>query len=835
MRPIPDPTALSEGSVLYHSAFGFATVTALRAHEAELSWERGGDNLPRTVSTENLRRVYAWCRPGGFFHRALHDGPALRDDLQIRPFEVLERLVDDLSGPVRLSDLEDWLVGRNLLSRRAFGPWWRTVAGQLAQGGRFHLENDVLYMDPVETQANAGSPLERLRSGQLSPARRLELARELRGELDQKAFLEQLAIAWRTGSSQVRELCLAAARNEPAEDVFRALLLPGAGQLEALVHALRHGDWTPADVSTQMHHALVQRVLAGIDDGHGLDDEGRLAAALHKWGCPGLVDAMARLAAIPDGRRLLRAKFATLPQARAEQSALDLLAVASLQKDDGPAQWLGGEVLAIALVDAEAMAAKLEDSRPLLAAWFTNRFNAPSDGLPEYDDYTDDTAFTAELVGSVGPSEPVGLSDLPPATGAAVLPLGLAMARALAGVHKGGGIANPTPGTVQVLPDGSMVLGEDGDPDLSPRPEGEPRSTAGDVHAGATLLLETVFKRPWPRKVPPWRVLAYLRSVLPMLPPTAMAPLSAGLHPVAGRRPADGLAWQSMWQHAAVAEEARRFAPRDPHARWIIGADTHVGRAKMLVTQTNQDALWYGMDGSNGILVLCDGISTANAGSGDIASGIAAQIIANLWEQALPRLRTANPVDMRDFLDRALRIANQAVCEAAIRLAGGTLDGRVPMGTTAAVALIAGNYVSIAWLGDTRVYLVGPSGASLLSSDENQAGERLRSWQAGYSDRWEQGGYALISYIGHFDEFLQPSALPARHLPLTLLPGERLVLCTDGVTDYIADTQPEAELIIARLVLGETQPERGARALVNAANQGGGGDNASVIIAGLAT
>ncbi len=281
-----------------------------------------------------------------------------------------------------------------------------------------------------------------------------------------------------------------------------------------------------------------------------------------------------------------------------------------------------------------------------------------------------------------------------------------------------------------------------------------------------------------------------------------------------------------------MAEESRLYTTHNASSRLRVGYDSHVGRMKILLTQTNQDALFVSTKGPLAFLVVCDGISTANAGSGDVASSIAAHVMANLWEQALPRLQAGGPPEFREFLDRALRMANTAVCEAALRFAGGDLDGRVPMGTTAVVALVHGNHVSLAWLGDSRAYLVGSYGASLLTADENQAGERLKAWHLKFLDHWDPAGFALVGYLGHFDELCRPEALPAHHVSFTLLPGERLMLCSDGVTDYVGESHPEVARVVAACC-ADDDPDEAARALVAHANRGGGGDNATCLVAHL--
>ncbi|MEZ4322507.1 MAG: protein phosphatase 2C domain-containing protein [Myxococcota bacterium] len=829
MKPIRDIGAVHRGSVLYHSAFGFARVADVEPVSVVLEWDGEADNLPGRVSHDVLMRVYALCTPGGFFDRALNDREGVVEQLAGQPVETLHLLLGDLNGPQSRHDLIDWIVGRELMSAEAAHRWWESLRTVIEADERFSLDNDTLSL--AREEATAG-PEARLRNPALSPARRLDLALALRSELSDDVFLENLVLAWKTGGSQVRDLALQAASGFSAERLLEAMLAPGPDGIEAIIHMIRRASWGADDVSPSGHALLLDRVVKGCDAGGPLDNEGRLAATLARWESPGIVETLADLASTPDGKRLVRATLAALPPRRAESLAIQMLGTALASEAIDAATWLSGELLGIALVDQHTMAERLDDENAELAAWFRHTFQGIQERGLTYEDLTDDsTAHTAEIDLSEIVEGPVPLSRLPPRSGASLLGLGLAISRALAAHHKDGRVCNPSADRTLVLPNETMEIapGDDGD---IPRPAGEPPSASADVYIAAVLLLECLLGRRWPRHIPAQRAVPYLRYVIPLLPPAALAPLDAALHPEPQLRPRDGLAWQALWQVAAIAEEKRSYAQRDPAARLQIGYDSHIGRTKVLLTQTNQDALFVSTKGPLSLLVVCDGISTANAGTGDVASSIASHVIANLWEQALPRLVQAGPAEIREFLDRALKMANQAVCEAALRFAGGSLDGRVPMGTTAVVALVYGNRVWLAWLGDSRSYLVGPYGASLLTFDENQASERLRAWHLNFIENWDPAGFALVGYLGHFDEMARAEALPAHHFSFTLVPGERLVLCSDGVTDYLGDTHPEAALFVADAVRDD-DPFEASRNLVAQANRGGGGDNITTIVARL--
>lgn len=834
MRPIRDIGAISAGSVLYHSAFGFARVEAIEPNRVALSWEEQAANLPSRVTHEVLQRVYAQCPDGGFFQRALTEPDALKTLMEEDGLAALSLLLADLHGAQSVKELREWVVGRKLVTRDGFDHWWKALEPVLAEDERFVLDNDRIALKQAR---GTEGPRARLENPLLPPGRRLELVLQNRGEFDDAFFVQQIRLAWRTGGTQVRDLALAAVQDRAPMDLLQGLLEDGPDSIDALIHAIRRGGWKPESIDEYTHDLLTERVMQGIQNGGALDNEGRLAATLLRWPSPTTMKALSEVVSTSDGRRLARATFAALPPRRGEQVALELLESCLRARDFDTAQWLGGEALGFALIDEQQMANRIAETHPDLADWYRRSYKptAGKAGLEEWsEDSTDEAIFTAEIDLSDIVSSPLPLAELPPRSGASLLGLGLGLARALAVHHKDGVVCNPTNRRVRVLPNESMEVEPGGEDPSCPRPLMEGASQRADVYAAAVLLLEALLGRPWPRNIPASRAIPYLRTAIPLVPASAIAPLDAALHPIPEARPASALEWVALWQASAVAEENRLYAAHNVSARLHVGYDSHIGRMKILITQTNQDAIFVSTKGPLSLLVVCDGISTANAGSGDVASSIASHVMANLWEQALPRLQNGGHAEFREFLDRAVRMANTAVCEAALRFAGGDLDGRVPMGTTAVVALVHGNQVSMAWLGDSRAYLVGPYGASLLTADENQAGERLKAWHLNFLDVWDPAGFALVGYLGHFDEMSRPEALPAHHLTFTLLPGERLMLSTDGVTDYIGETHPEVSRLVAACC-ADDDPDEAARALVGYANRGGGGDNATCLVAHLWT
>lgn len=613
MQPITDPSALSEGATLYHSAFGFASVTAVESDAVVLDWERQGTHLPRKVRFDALRRVYAACATDGFFHRALHHTDVLNTMLASTPGDAVVLLLEELGGPQRLRDLMDWLVGRELFTPKSFVHWWGSAEALLKSDARLDWEGEWVQLTSQEEGAsNERPPLES-------------------GTVD-------------------------------------------------------------------------------VSDAH--------------------IDA----------------------------------ADATIPPDDLP-----------------------ED---------------PPTPSPVY-----------------SPSVPSSLADaeLP---AAAFVRVARAFAAALSAAHAEGRVVSPTTESSVLLPDGTFVLaqGEEETPSTH-MPLATPED---DVRQAAVVLLEAFLGRRLPGGIDGALLLPYLRHCLPEIPPGGMMPLYTALHPDPALRPSAAV-WAEQWDAVSAAEFQRNHARRSevlPH----VGYDSHVGRVKLMQTQTNQDALWLAMRGDRGLFVLCDGISVSDAGRGDIASKLATQAIGKLWE-----LVPSDEAAPRRLLDRGFQLANRAICERSLKAANGDLRHRMPMGTTVTVAMTEGNRVHLSWLGDSPAFLVSPLGVARLSADDNVAGERLLAWFENRNRSWDSSGHALTRYLGHFDEHWQPSPFPAHHDSFVLLPGESLVLCSDGVTDYIGSHPIEVAMRLHATVCG-VPPYEACQELVSMANRGGGGDNTSVII-----
>ena len=520
---------------------------------------------------------------------------------------------------------------------------------------------------------------------------------------------------------------------------------------------------------------------------------------------------------LPDG--LLARSVRDADAARAFLEAEPLSAVAMLLAElDGPLDGadLRDWLLALRLSSAARFDRWWDALRPLLEADARFTVNV---GRVALRDGLDRTALL-----TVQP-RPLSAPGTLPAASAFIA--GVRLARALADVHLAG---------LGVVPDRDAVLIV-GDR-VRFRTRGAPTAAGrrDDVRFVMRVLLEQVLgPLPAPSDLADSDLAPLLAAHPTVLPLELVAVALDALAADPELRPADGL---SLWERLHIAEAVhalRQATPWAHHAAACAGFDTHVGVLKSLQTQTNQDAFLLVGDPSWSLLTVADGISQCNAGSGDLASNLTIRTLRIWWADQAESLRDADPSRVAAALTGTLERANNAVCDAALRLARPDTDDFIPMGTTLVTAITRGNRVQISALGDSRAYLVGRHGVALLTYDQNLQSDRFRESLGGRNPGWGDAGAPLVGYVGHFTPDGVPTPAPPFTRALTLLPGEWLILCSDGLTDYGG---PE-EAAIGTLLTATVRDAKGAtpaaramdicRALVDAANRGGGGDNVTVL------
>lgn len=231
-------------------------------------------------------------------------------------------------------------------------------------------------------------------------------------------------------------------------------------------------------------------------------------------------------------------------------------------------------------------------------------------------------------------------------------------------------------------------------------------------------------------------------------------------------------------------------------------ADSHVG----LQRQVNQDSYGIGnpaqqgQDQSGYLLVVCDGMGGHAAG--EIASKIGVESILQSYAQS-------ELTDRVEALQQAFAEANRRIYE----------QGRGSMGTTGVAALFYRNKLHVANVGDSRAYLVRQNKIRQISQDHSFVWEQVEAGvltpeQARFSNYRNMITRAL-GHRGDVEVDIFTEAVQT---------GDVVLLSSDGLHGLVEDA--ELAQAISTLSLEEAVPH-----LINMANERGGSDNITVMLA----
>jgi protein phosphatase len=232
-----------------------------------------------------------------------------------------------------------------------------------------------------------------------------------------------------------------------------------------------------------------------------------------------------------------------------------------------------------------------------------------------------------------------------------------------------------------------------------------------------------------------------------------------------------------------------------------VGAQSETG-----LRSSNQDR--YVTDAEHRFYLVADGMGGQE--SGERASGLAADII--------PRVlcdRLDDDVDAGPAMLQAMDQAHRAIIEAS--------EGQAPgrrMGTTAVLALQRQNQLYIANLGDSRAYLIRGERVELLTHDHTVADALIRNGtltrEQAEASPWKN---VLYKFLGCREMSEGPDLFP-----LSLEAGDRLVLGTDGLTNFLTDDDLRAGAST------DLTPQQWAESLVRLALERGSRDNVTCVV-----
>ncbi len=239
---------------------------------------------------------------------------------------------------------------------------------------------------------------------------------------------------------------------------------------------------------------------------------------------------------------------------------------------------------------------------------------------------------------------------------------------------------------------------------------------------------------------------------------------------------------------------AERKAPNQPGAKSFFGSRTEVGH----VREHNEDSLVV----TPPLFAVADGMGGHEAGE------VASEIAIN----ALAELAPASPDG--DALARAVTAANLEVIKAP-----GKGIGREGMGTTLTAAILEGERLVIAQVGDSRAYLLHQGRLQQLTRDHSLMADMIEAGQLTEAEARVHPNRSVITRAIGSDPHMQPDIYE-----LNVETGDRILLCSDGITTMLEDPQ------IARIMGSSETAQECADNLVAAALDAGGYDNATAVI-----
>jgi PPM family protein phosphatase len=203
------------------------------------------------------------------------------------------------------------------------------------------------------------------------------------------------------------------------------------------------------------------------------------------------------------------------------------------------------------------------------------------------------------------------------------------------------------------------------------------------------------------------------------------------------------------------------------------------------------------------LFAVADGMGGAQAG--ELASGLAAAAL---------RDETSELAGGEQRVDDLIQEANRRVYQRQSQDASAS-----GMGTTMTVALVEDGRVAIGHVGDSRAYLIRDRKLEQLTEDHSLVAELVRSGKLSPEEAEGHPQRSVITRALGTDPDVDVDTFSVETRP-----GDLFLLCSDGLTSMVDD-----ETILREVERNRADLSKAAKALVRAANKGGGEDNITVV------
>ncbi|HUS73064.1 MAG TPA: Stp1/IreP family PP2C-type Ser/Thr phosphatase [Sedimentisphaerales bacterium] len=236
-------------------------------------------------------------------------------------------------------------------------------------------------------------------------------------------------------------------------------------------------------------------------------------------------------------------------------------------------------------------------------------------------------------------------------------------------------------------------------------------------------------------------------------------------------------------------------------------AESHIGK----VRDENQDTFF--IDQELGLFIVADGMGGHQGGQ--LASKIVSEDLPVMIELRLDKLKVGSPAAIRSMFKKTIVEQSRQ-----LQLEGTSETGYKDMGATLVAALLRNNRAYIANLGDSRIYRFRKGRLVQLTKDHSVVSELLDKGKIKAEEAQNHEAQGEITHYVGMEDKAKPYIRS-----FSLKKGDRLLLCTDGLTDAIDDKA------IAEILARQDDCKTACRELIDAANAAGGLDNITVVIA----
>ncbi len=235
-----------------------------------------------------------------------------------------------------------------------------------------------------------------------------------------------------------------------------------------------------------------------------------------------------------------------------------------------------------------------------------------------------------------------------------------------------------------------------------------------------------------------------------------------------------------------------------------------------MVRSHNEDAVFA--NAACGLAILADGMGGYNAG--EVASGMATTLLGSEIEKAFAKtephhLDATGKLYAHSVLEAEIARANTAIYQAAQ-----SQPQYAGMGTTLVVALFYDNMMTVAHIGDSRLYRLRGGEFQAITRDHSLLQEQIDSGMITPEEARHSQNKNLVTRALGVDPTVEPEIRD-----YDTMPGDLYLLCSDGLNDMVEDEEIALTLqaLSANLELAATQ-------LIQTANDSGGRDNVSVVL-----